>query len=98
MARMTCVQLRQKDVINVCDGTRLGCITEIEFDSRSGQICALILSSGGLISFSRESRIVLPWNRIDCIGEDAILVKISNTEYDTFFRGGKRCKSFEKDH
>ena len=97
MARMTSAQLRQKDVINVCDGTRLGCITEIEFDSRSGQICSLILSSGGLISFSRESRIVLPWNRIDCIGEDAILVRISKTEYDAFFRAGKRCKSFEKD-
>lgn len=97
MARITSAELRQKDVINLCDGTRLGCITEIEFDTCSGQICALILSSGGMLSFIKDSRIVLPWNRIECIGEDAILVRISNSEYDAFFKAIKKKKSFEKD-
>lgn len=97
MARITSAELRQKDVINLCDGTRLGCITEIEFDTCSGQICALILSSGGMLSFIKDSRIVLPWNRIECIGEDAILVRISNSEYDAFFKSIKKRKSFEKD-
>lgn len=95
MSRITSAQLRQKDVINLCDGTRLGCISEIEFDTCSGQICSLILSSGGLFSFGKDSGIVLPWNRIECIGEDAILVKISNSEVETFFKGSKRRKNFE---
>ena len=97
MARITSAELRQKDVINLCDGTRLGCITEVEFDTCSGQICALILSSGGMFSFMKDCRIVLPWNRIECIGGDAILVKISNSEYDAFFKGSKKRKAFEKD-
>ena len=94
MSRITNAQLRQKDVINLCDGTRLGCISEIEFDTCSGQICSLILSSGGLFSF-KDCRIILPWNRIECIGEDAILVKITNSEYDTYFKSGKKRKSCE---
>lgn len=93
MSRITCAQLRQKDVINLCDGTRLGCITEIEFDTCSGQICSLILSrSGGLLGFSRESPLVLPWSRIECIGEDAILVKILASELECFCRDSKKSK------
>ena len=97
MSRITSAQLRQKDVINLCDGTRLGCIAEIEFDTCSGQICSLILSNGGLFSFSKDCKIVLPWNRIECIGEDAILVKISHTEFDAFFKSGRKQKNCECD-
>ena len=93
MSRITCAQLRQKDVINLCDGTRLGCITEIEFDTCSGQICALILSrNGGLLGFSRESPLVLPWSRIECIGEDAILIKIPISELECFCKESKRSR------
>ncbi len=97
MARITSAELRQKDVINLCDGTRLGCITEIEVDTCSGQLCALILSTGGMFSFIKESRIVLPWNRIECIGEDAILVKISSSEFDAYFKTNKKSRYFDKD-
>ena len=95
MSRINSAQLRQKDVINLCDGTRLGCITELEFDTCSGQICSLILSNGGLFSFSKDCKIVLPWNRIECIGEDAILVKISSSEFDAFFKSNRKKKSLD---
>lgn len=97
MGLITSIELRQRDVINLCDGARIGCITDIEFDSCTGQISALILSSGGLFSFLRECRIALPWNRIECIGEDAILVKISNSEYDAFFKSNKKRKTLAND-
>ena len=93
MSRITTTQLRQKDVINLCDGTRLGCITEVEFDTCSGQICSLILTrSGGLFGFSKECPLVLPWGRIECIGEDAILVKIPASEFECFCRDTKKSK------
>ncbi len=98
MSRITSLQLRQKDVINLCDGTRLGCVSEIELDTCSGQICSLILSSGsGMLNLFKDSRIVLPWSRIECIGEDAILVKISTSEFDNFFKHDKKRKCFETD-
>ena len=82
MARITLAQLRDKDVINLCNASRLGYIAEIEFDTCSGQICSFILCrNGGLLGFAKDGYIELPWSRIECIGEDAILVKIPDDEF-----------------
>lgn len=92
MSRMSLTELRRKDVINVCDGARLGTITELEFDSCNGQICSLILSTCcGFFSFKSERRIQLPWNRIECIGDDAILVKLSQNDLEALSQLQK-CK------
>ena len=81
MARMFLAQLRDKDVINLCNASRIGYIYEIEFDSCTGQICSLVLCrDSGWLSFKKEDDLVLPWTRIECIGEDAVLVKISEDE------------------
>lgn len=84
MPCLTCSQLREKDVINLCSGSRLGYISEIEFDSCNGQICSMILCrAGGLFGLSKDAPLVIPWSRIECIGEDAVLVKISESELDS---------------
>ncbi len=84
MSRLTCSQLREKDVINLCSGSRLGYISEIEFDSCNGQICSVILCrTGGFLGFSKEAPLIIPWSRIECIGDDAVLVKISESELDS---------------
>ena len=81
MARMFLAQLRDKDVINLCNASRIGYIYEIEFDSCTGQICSLVLCrDSGWLLFKKEDDLVLPWTRIECIGEDAVLVKISEDE------------------
>jgi YlmC/YmxH family sporulation protein len=93
MARISFSQLRDKDVINLCDATRIGYIGEIEFDSNTGQICSLILCrGGGVLGFGREERVYLPWGKIECIGEDAILVKMppEDLSESTFQRYNKR--------
>lgn len=100
MSRITCTQLREKDVINLCDGTRLGYISEIEFDTCNGQICAVILSRAcGFFGFSKDAPIFIPWSRIECIGEDAVLVKISDRELEDLCcdkkkrpKGARECK------
>ena len=87
MSCITSCQLRRKAVINLCGGTNLGFISELEFDTGSGQISSLVLSSGsGMLGFIKETRVVIPWSRIECIGEDAVLVKISSSELNTFFK------------
>ena len=98
MSRITFAQLREKDVINLCDGSKLGCIYEIEFDTCSGQLCSLIVSrSEGMFSFLRECKLTLPWNRIECIGDDAVLVKISNSEIESFFKSDRKRRVYERD-
>lgn len=66
---------REKEVINVCDGKRLGCVSEVEFNVCDGRLTAIIVPvEGGFLGFGGKERIVIPWEKIERIGEDVILV------------------------
>ena len=49
--RTTFSDLKCKEVINVCDGGRLGCVTDLELDLCTGTILSIIVpgerSTGG---------------------------------------------------
>lgn len=93
MRKMGTDELRQKEVINLCDGTRLGYACDFEFDASDGKICALIVPRpSGFLGFGKECDIVIPWCRIECIGEDAILVKLPREEVDACACKDKRRK------
>lgn len=70
------VDMRNKEVINIKDGTRLGCVNDIEVDMRTAKLVAIVvygrLKCFGL--FGREDDIVIKWEEIEVIGEDTILV------------------------
>ena len=36
-------QLREKEVINICDGERLGNVCDVDFEKKTGRICSLII-------------------------------------------------------
>ena len=69
-------ELRNKEVINIRDGSLLGCVSDLEFNSCTGEIRAIVLPGNGLLaSLSAKNRIVIPWCDIERIGRDTILVK-----------------------
>ena len=70
-------ELCDKDVINVKDGRRLGCVSDVEIDVCSGRLIAIIISGEckGFL-FGKCEKIRIPWDRIVRIGDDAILVDI----------------------
>ena len=81
MERFSTCDLREKEVINLCDGTRLGCPTDFEFEAREGRITALIICvPGGFLGLGQSKDITIPWNKIECIGSDAILVRLTPAE------------------
>ena len=81
MNRMSTDVLREKEILNLCDGARLGYACDFEFDVTDGRISALIVPrSSGLLGLSRECDLVIPWCRIECVGEDAILVRLPREE------------------
>lgn len=83
--------LRKKEIINLCDGSRLGYSSDFEFDKCSAQITGLILEKdGGILSFSSSERAVIPWCRVECIGEDTILVNYTSDELRSFCCKRKR--------
>lgn len=69
--------LRYKEVINNADGTRLGCVNDVEIDTCNGCVVAIVIYGQakcfGL--FGRTPDIKICWNDICVIGEDTILVK-----------------------
>ena len=43
MEKLSTCDLREKDVVNVCDGRNLGCVTDFIIDTCEGKITALIV-------------------------------------------------------
>ncbi len=70
--------LRCKEVINICDGCRLGYVGDVECQLPEGQMTALIVPGPfrffGL--FGREPDFLVPLGCITKIGRDIILVDI----------------------
>ena len=79
MAKCSYTALREKEVINLCDGRRLGFICDMEFSLEDGRICAIVVpGEGTFFGFGRCEVIVIPWENIETIGADAILVRVEN--------------------
>ncbi|MDR2899372.1 MAG: YlmC/YmxH family sporulation protein [Clostridiales bacterium] len=71
--------VRQKEVINIADGCRLGYVCDIEVNIKTGKIEAIILPGPGRIFglFGQEQEYRIKWCDITQIGEDLILVDVS---------------------
>ena len=69
-------ELRNKEVIHVREGCRLGYVNDLTIDTDNGRIVTVIVPGPcrflGL--FGREADYVIPWSCICRIGEDIILV------------------------
>lgn len=74
MGRVNSENFREKEVINSCDGSRLGYVSDIEFDVCDGRITAIIVpTKGGFLGCGGEE-VTIPWDKIQKIGADVILV------------------------
>ena len=83
--------MRNKEVINVKDGTRVGMVGDVEIDTVSAKVLSLVIY-GRLRFFGllgREDDIIIQWKDIQVIGDDTILVSYTN-----FYRTKKRSRLF----
>lgn len=71
-------KLKEKDVVNVCSGRRLGNISDLEIDLSTGKISKLIVPGGNRCFnlFGSKNTLRIPWECIEKIGDDTILVRI----------------------
>ena len=77
--------LKNKQVVCVKDGCVLGFISDVEMDTESGNLTSIVIF-GRLRFFGllgREDDIIIPWNDINVIGSETVLV---NTEPPLFLR------------
>lgn len=68
--------LRNKEVINLKTGSRLGYICDLVIKVREGHICAIVVPGPNRFFwiFGRDDDIEIPWDCIERIGDDLILV------------------------
>ncbi len=68
---------KQKEVINLLDGRRLGYVQDVEADFSTGEITAIVVpGTSKMFSMGNKGDITIPWNKIKKIGDDIILVEI----------------------
>lgn len=72
------VDLRCKEVISVCDGSRLGYVNDVEIDTCSGRLVAIVVPGRAKLRLmGRREDFVIPWDAICRIGDDIILTNFS---------------------
>ena len=68
--------MHDKEVINICDGTRIGCVDDVEVDTCTAQLVSIIVHGRpkcmGLLGHDEDS--VISWKEIEVIGDETILV------------------------
>ena len=70
-------ELRQKEVINILDGARLGFVADVEVSLEKGAIEAIVVpGKAKLFNFTGGGDCVIPWDKIKKIGDDIILVEM----------------------
>ena len=79
---MRLYDLKEKEVINICDCRRLGFVSDVVFEFPSGCIAAFIVPGPGHICgiFGRDTEYVIPFRCVEQIGEDFVLVKAVTEE------------------
>jgi len=94
MRKMFTDEFRCLEVINLCGGERLGYPCEIEIDLECGSVVSftVIREGRGFLFFGDREEYVIPWRRIECIGEDAILVKMNKSDLCACRSGNFRKK------
>lgn len=77
IARIT--DMHDKEVINISDGNRLGFVDDVEVDTCTAQIVALVICGKSKLFgiLGREPDIVINWKQIEVIGDETILVNVN---------------------
>ena len=69
-------ELKNKEIINIYDGKRLGRASDICFEKESNEVTGIIIPGEHRL-FKKPEDLFVPISRIKKIGEDVILIKLS---------------------
>ncbi len=74
---MKASELKQKEIINIKTGKRLGNIVDFDIDTRSGKIMGISTPTTGKFNLlsKPENDVYILWEQIKKIGDDVILIE-----------------------
>lgn len=69
-------ELKDKQVLSIKDASVIGFVSDAEFDTNLGKITSIIVTgkSKGFSLLARGEDIVIPFEKLEVIGNDSILV------------------------
>ncbi len=69
-------ELREKQVVCIKDGTILGYVNDVEMDTSTGRLVSIVIFGRRIFFglFGRDNDFRIPWESIEVMGEDSILV------------------------
>ena len=72
------LDFKHKEVININNAKRLGYVQDVTADLKTGMITSIIVPGSNKMFnlFGGNNEIVIPWEKIKCIGDEIILVEI----------------------
>lgn len=72
------IDFKQKEVISLSDGKILGFVVDVQADFQNGEIHSIIVAKTGKLlgNIMGKNNITIPWEKINKIGEDVILVEL----------------------
>lgn len=77
-------ELREKEVINIVNGEKLGYIDDVEFETEKEKIAAFVIFGRkrlyGLLG--KDKDLIITCEQIELIGSDTVLVKINDIIYE----------------
>ena len=76
------MKLCRREVINIINAERLGFVSDVEINEKTGNIAAIIVPKKGQIfaRFFGKGELVIPWKNVEVMGKEVILVRFS--EFD----------------
>ena len=66
--------LRSKEIINLSDGSRMGHVVDVVFNSDSGKVTGLV-APGEKHFFKKSEELFIPLEKVRRIGDDVILIR-----------------------
>lgn len=72
------LDFKHKEVIDISKGKRLGYVQDVTADLETGKILSIIVPGNNSFfnSLLSSNELVIPWEKITCIGDDLILVSL----------------------
>lgn len=69
-------EMRRKEVISAVDGARIGYVDDILLETKSAKIVAFVIFGRNFFFgiFGKSEDFIIPWENIQLIGEDAVIV------------------------
>lgn len=85
--------LKNKEIINLCDGSRMGHIVDVIFSSETGKVTGII-APGEKHFFKKTTELFIPIEKVRRIGDDVILIRfeVSELGYNRYASIGKNLK------